>query len=367
MTHATTAAIAVAHCLRRLLRPSFDRLVTAPGRAAARAESKNARRPSEGVVHAVAIGCLLQMGWSGAAAQEFPERSVTIIVPFAAGGPFDSTARVLAEGLAKQLGKPVIVENRPGASGIVGATAAFTSQADGYRVLYAAASAANSTFVPGMSFDFLERFDPVGRVSSATFCLYSSKAVPASNLAEFVQYAKANPGKLNYGSQTVSTGLIAELFKSKAGIDLAPIPYGGSAPALAAILAGDIQAVVDNPGAGGTRSNAEAGNIKALACSDAEQNPYAPSVPTFKQSGYPDIVFSLSSGIWVVKGVDPARRKKLDDAIFRVVSDPEIAKRFFDAAAPANPGGAEQLLATTIAERDLLLEAARISNFKPAQ
>ena len=302
-----------------------------------------------------------------AAAETFPDRTITIIVPFAPGGPVDSGARVLADGLGKELGQSVIVENRPGAQGVVGLTAAATSPADGYRILYAAGSVLNSSLVPALPFELTDRMDPIGSVSIASYCFYVGSQVPVSTLKEFIDYAKANPGKLNYGAQALSTSLILELLKKKASIEVTSIPYNGSAPAIAALLAGDVQAIVDNPGSGATRSNTEAGKLKVLACTDKEKNPYLPNAPTFTQSGYPDIVATITTGVWGPKGIDRKRRAILEAAIFKVISNPDAAQKFFAAAAPAKPELAGDLLKSTRTEGDFWVNASKTTNFKFGQ
>lgn len=299
-----------------------------------------------------------------ASAEDFPARPMSVVVSFAAGGPIDAGARIIAQGAQKVLGKPMIVMNKPGAKGIIGSTFVKDAQPDGYTLFFQSVSSLNKTLIREFPFELTESLDPVAPSFVVSYCLFVNTQVPANTLAELVAYAKKKPGVLNYGAQTASTSLGVEMLKSKAGIDLVAIPYSGSAPAMTALIAGDIQLLMDNPG-GTAAEYVQSGKLKALACTDRKRNPTLPNVPTMIEAGYPDVVVTLTGGFWAPKGLDQARKKILNEAINKVLEEPETKAQMLKTGFVSLTGSADELLSRVKAEQAFWVEAARISNFEP--
>ena len=229
---------------------------------------------------------LLILGISAASAQDWPQKTVRIVVPFPAGGSADLIPRVVAEKLAQQWSQPVIVENRPGAAGNIGADVVFKSEPDGYMLLSAPPPplVINRLLYPNLSYDPTQ-FTPITVIAAIPNVLLVHPKVPASNVAELIAYAKANPGKLNYASQgSGSTShLTAELFKSMAGnLQIMHVPYKGTAPALADLVGGQVDMMCDNLGV--SLPHVKAGRLRALAVASRARSPALPDVPTLSET-----------------------------------------------------------------------------------
>jgi len=219
-------------------------------------------------------------------AQDWPAKPIRIIVPFPPGGSADLLPRIVGEKLAEKFGQPVIVDNRPGAAGNIGATAVFQAEPDGYTLLSAPPPplVINRLLYPRLAYDST-KFVAISVLAAIPNVLLVSPKVPASSVADFIAYAKANPGKLNYSSQGNGTTshLTAELFKSRAGgLQIAHVPYKGTAPALAALVAGEVDMMCDNLGV--SLPQVKAGRIKALAVASAKRVPSLPEVPALAES-----------------------------------------------------------------------------------
>jgi tripartite-type tricarboxylate transporter receptor subunit TctC len=226
--------------------------------------------------------------WSGAGQAAYPERTIRMIVAYPPGGTGDLVGRVIAEGLSARLGVSVVVENQSGASGAIATAAVARAVPDGYTMLLAG----NALFaiLPHMtrvSYDPVKDFSPIANVSESLRILAASKQVPAATLPEFIAYAKANPGKLNYGSAGIGSTLhiMSEMFRRAAGFEAVHIPYRGAAPATQALLAGDIQFLIDTA----VIPYAEQGNVRALAAVTERRLPGLPDVPTLSEHGFANI------------------------------------------------------------------------------
>lgn len=221
-----------------------------------------------------------------AAAQEWPTKPVKIIVPFPAGGSADLLPRIVGEKLSEMWGQPVIVENRPGAAGNIGATVVFQAEPDGYTLLSAPPPplVINRLLYPKLAYD-PTRFVPMTVIAAIPNVLLVNPKVPAKSVAELIAYAKAHPGKLNYSSQGngSTSHLTAELFKHVAGgLQITHVPYKGTAPALQALVAGEVDMMCDNLGV--SLPHVKAGRIKALAVASAKRVPSLPDVPALAES-----------------------------------------------------------------------------------
>jgi tripartite-type tricarboxylate transporter receptor subunit TctC len=230
-------------------------------------------------------------------AQAWPAKPIRWIVPYTPGGITDTVTRLVTHKLSESLGQPIVVENRPGANSILGADLAAKAPPDGYTfVTVIAAHAANATLYAGkLPFDATKSFAPVSLAASAPLIMTASNAFPPKDVRELIAYAKANPGKVSFGSSGIGAAahLTTELLKQTAGIDMVHIPYKGTAPALQGLMANDIQILVDVPSS--MMPHVRAGKVKALGMFSKARIGGAPEVPTLPESGGPPI----ESATWV--------------------------------------------------------------------
>jgi len=222
------------------------------------------------------------------AADEYPARAVRVVVPFAPGGGTDVVARILAQQLTQRLKQSFVVDNRPAGSGIVGADLVAKAQTDGYTLLFAFSSLSSSAkLISQLPYDPIGDFAPVALATTSPLVMFLHPSVPANNLKEFIAYAKANPGKLNYGSSGPGSSphLATELLMSMAGIQMTHIPYKGIAPAITAQLANEVQMSLTPIAVG--MPHAKAGKLRALASGGLTRSVAIPDVPTIAESGLP--------------------------------------------------------------------------------
>ncbi|MGZ5042951.1 MAG: Bug family tripartite tricarboxylate transporter substrate binding protein [Usitatibacter sp.] len=259
-------------------------------------------------------------------AQTYPTKPIRFVVPYPAGGPLDTVARLLGQKVSESVRQPVIVDNKPGAGGNIGADAVAKSPADGYTILMGAVAthAINPTLYPGIPYDAIKDFTPVTQIASTPNVLVVNPSVPAGNVREFIAYAKANPGKLNFGSgSTGSAGHLAgELFKTMAGIDMTHVPYKGAAPAMNDLIGGQIQLMFDNWSS--SSAQVHAGKIRALAVTTAKRSALAPELPTIAESGLPGFDISTWFGVFVPAGTPRDVVKRLHDEFTKALAAPGI-------------------------------------------
>jgi tripartite-type tricarboxylate transporter receptor subunit TctC len=278
-----------------------------------------------------------------AAAQEWPAKPVRIIVPFPAGGSADLMPRAVAEKLAAKWRQPVIVDNRPGAAGNIGADAVFRADPDGYTLMSSPPPplVINKLLYPRLSYD-PDEFVPISVIGAIPNVLLVNPQVPANSVAELIAYAKANPGKLNYASQgSGSTShLTAELFKSMAGgLEIAHIPYKGTAPALTDLLAGQVDMMCDNLGV--SLPHVRAGKLRALAVASRKRFPGLPEVPALAET-LPGFESAAWFGIVAPPKTNPAIAEKVAVGVQEALKLPDVRKRLADLSAePLGYGPAE--------------------------
>ena len=231
-------------------------------------------------------------------AQAYPNKPIRWVVPYTPGGITDNVTRMVAQKLQDALGQPIVIDNKPGANSIIGADLVAKAAPDGYSILTViAAHAANATLYQGkLPFDPVKSFAPVSLAVVAPLILTTNNNFPAKDVRELIAYAKANPGKVNFGSSGIGAAahLTTELLKQTAGIDMVHVPFKGTAPALQALLSGDIQMLVDVPST--LMPHVRGGKIKALAMFSAKRVPGAAEVPTMSEAGGP----GLESSTWLL-------------------------------------------------------------------
>ena len=283
-----------------------------------------------------AIGCALVL--AGAAhAQQWPSNPVRVIVNVAPGGVADRTARLLAPRLQESLGQPVVVENRGGGEGYIGSEAVARAAPDGYTLLFSPGGSIMTTpHIVRKDFDPVTALTPIVPTVSVPSYLVVNPAVPAKDLAEFIAYARANPGKLNYGSAGTGTVLhiAAEMFKRDTGVNLTHVPYKGAAPALNDLLGGQLQLIFD-PGI--ATEHVKAGRLRILAVSGAQRNPAFPDAPTFVESGIKGVDGGPFFWFYAPNGTPRPVIERLNREITKAIEDPEMRKRLLAAGLEIAP------------------------------
>jgi len=274
-----------------------------------------------------------------AAAQAYPSKPIRFVVPYPAGGPLDTVARLLGQKVSESVKQPVIVENKAGAGGNIGADAVAKSPADGYTILMGAVAthAINPTLYAHIPYDPVRDFIPVTQVASTPNVLVVNPSVPAANVKEFIAYAKANPGKLNFGSgSTGSAGHLAgELFKTQAGVEMTHVPYKGAAPAMNDLIGGQIQLMFDNLAS--ALGQVRAGRVRALAVTTAKRTSLAPDLPTIAESGLPGFDINTWFGIFVPANTPREIVDRLHDEFARALGAPDVREKML--ALGAEPAG----------------------------
>ncbi len=271
---------------------------------------------------------LLLLGIAGAAADDYPNRPITVIVPFPAGGPTDAIIRNLGERMRVSLGQPLIVEYVTGAGGTVGTARAAKAAPDGYTIIcgHVGTHVTNGA-VYSLPFDLVKDFAPISLLPSNPYLIVVNKGLPVGNLREFMAYVKANPGKINMGHPGVGTGphLVAVQLAERAGGAINYIPYRGAAPAMIDLLAGQINLMVDQ--VQNSLEQVRAGSIKALAIASPTRNAQVPDVPTVDESGAPGLHMALWYGFWAPAGTPAPIIAKLQSAVQEALADPEVRGR----------------------------------------
>jgi len=259
------------------------------------------------------------------AAETYPSRTVKIIVPFAAGGPADLYARVLAQHLQEKLGQPFIVEDRPGGGSVLGTDAVAKSPPDGHTLLMMSNThTVNESLIPKKPYELLRDFVPVAPVNYSDLVLVVHPSVKANSVKELIAFAKANPGKLNYASSGPGTPyhMAGELFKAMAGVNIVHIPYKGSSGARNDIMGGQVDMMFD---AITTMAQvAQAGKVKALATSGKTRSSVMPDVPTVSEAGVPGYEAVIWLGVMAPKGTPAEIVQKLNAEITRFVSQDDV-------------------------------------------
>ena len=277
-------------------------------------------------------------------AQGFPERTVRIIVPTAAGGSIDTTARVVAGKLAELWGKPVVIENRAGAAMIIGTEAAAKAAPDGYTLLVAhdGTMAMNPVVYPNLGYHSQRDFEPVALLTSIPEVVLVNEGVSAKSIRELVALAKANPGKLNHASGGTATLLALELFKAMAGVDITSIPFRGGAPAVTGVMSGDTQLIFADLAT--ANAGMQSGKLRTLAVTTLKRAPRLPDVPTVK-SGVPGYDVATWIGAFAPAGTPKSIVGKIEADIKQALAAPEVKSKLEALSMEIRSGASEEMRA----------------------
>lgn len=273
----------------------------------------------------VALGLMsASLSITGSHAQSYPDRPITLVVPFAAGGGTDILARKVADGISKSLGQPVVVENKPGAGSLIGVQYAAQQEPDGYTLLMMSSSfVTNVVLSDEKPYDPSADFVPVTMVSISPTALVVHPSVEAENLQEFIDLARSEPGLINYGTfgDRSQPHLSSVLFGAEAGLEMNAIPYNGGGPAVTAVVSGEVDMLM--PTIMLVQPHVESGALRALAIASSERSPLAPDVPTFAEAGFP---FEMGTwfGIAAPTGTDPEIVNKVAEATIEFLTTDEM-------------------------------------------
>ena len=283
---------------------------------------------------ALAAGVLLSVSVQ---AQNFPSKPIRIVMGFPAGGPLDQHARLLSDKLQAELGQPIVVDYKPGAGGAVAAQDVMKAPADGHTLMIAntGVMVINPAIYPKLPYQTLKDFTPIARTAMQPLALLVNKDVPVKTLPEFISYAKAHPGKVNFGSAGNGgiSHLVPEMLKTAAGIDMLHVPYKGSAPAFTDLMGGQVQFMAESiPQAAAYHKQ---GKVRALAVTSKERNPALPDVPTAIESGLKGFEVVGFYGFLAPAGTPKPVVNRLSQAFEQVMNNPEVRERMVSQG--ANP------------------------------
>jgi tripartite-type tricarboxylate transporter receptor subunit TctC len=300
-----------------------------------------------------------------AQAQPFPTKPLRIVVPFPPGGAADLSARLLADHLARNLAQPVVIENRPGGSTIIGAEVVFRSPADGHTILVVFPSfIINPLLRSNMAFDPLRDFKAVGQTLGVPMVIAAHPSVPANNLKELIALARAKPGELSYGTPGLGTThhVMGELLKLTAKINIIHAPFQGGGPSLAAVTGGHIQLVYGT--ANEVAPSAKSGKVKPIVVTSAERVDVLPDTPTMKESGYPELEATNWSGFVVPAATPPAAIARLNRDLNAALATPEVQAKFKGFGMIPTPTTPEQFQAFLKSESALYARVVKEAGVK---
>jgi len=303
---------------------------------------------------------------TGAHAQPYPNRPIKFIVPFPPGGNLDFIARTIQPKLSEALGQPVVIENKGGAGGIIGAEYAAKQTADGYTIFLGNTGTLGiyPAVYPQLPYDPIKDFAGVGLTSTNAVLAVLHPSVPANTLREFIAYTKANPGKVAAGVAGSGSLLhfATELLKSQAGIDLLVVPYKGSGPAVTDLLGGQVQLLIDAPPV--TMEHIKAGKLKPIAVTGKARLAALPDVPTFDEAGLPGMDASGWQGVAVPAGTPREAIAKLSEALAKTIAQPDVREKFATQGLEAAPSTAEEFSAHIRSEVPKWARLAKSANIK---
>jgi len=275
-----------------------------------------------------ALACCIALSTSLAHAQAWPSKPIRYVVPYPPAGATDILARIVADKLGPVLGQPVVVDNKPGAAGNIGTAEVARSPADGYTLVQGTVSASISvTLYSNLAYNFERDLDPVAMIGLVPNVMVVGQSVPARTVKEFIALAKAQPGKLNFGSagSGSSIHMSGELFKLMAGIDMVHVPYKGSAPAMTDLIGGQVSVMFDNLPS--SMPHIKSGKVRALAVTSAKRYPSLPDVPTVAEAGVPGYEAYAWFGILAPKGTPKEIVSRLNAEVLKILQLPDVKEK----------------------------------------
>ncbi len=299
-----------------------------------------------------------------AMAQSWPSKPLQMIVPQGAGGSTDNIARLVAQVLGERLGQSVVIDNRAGAGGLLGVTAAAKAAPDGYTLLIGSNTtlAANAFLYANFPVDPLKDFVPLALAADAPFALVVPAGSPLKTVGDLVRAAKAAPGKLNYGSGTSSALLCAEVFKAAAGVDLLKVPYKSSAQALTDLMGGQLDVVCEPLST--SLPNIRAGRLRALAQTGAQRSPSAPDLETVAEGGVKGVAYTAWIAFYAPAGIPKDAATRLTNDLFSIVNNPAVMDKIRAIGFDPRPGNAESLAAVHRAEMASVAATVKAAGIK---
>lgn len=316
---------------------------------------------------AIAIGSCWSLAATGAVAatnNPYPTKPVRMLVGFAPGGGSDTLGRLVGQKLSENLGQPIVIDNRPGAGGVIAMELTARAPADGYTLMVVSGSSVvSATLVTKVAFDINKAFAPISLLATQPYVLLVPQSLPVNSVKELIAHAKAKPGALNYGSSGhgSSAHLGMELFKQMAGVDMVHIPYKGIGPAIADLMSGRVQLLFGSAVSAGNA--AKTGKVKALAVTSARRAKSLPDLPTIAESGVPNFDLSGWYGVVAPAGTPQAIIAKLNQEIARVLASPEIQTRLSNdgsEATPTTPAQFRQIIANEIQRWQKLMQQTNL-------
>jgi tripartite-type tricarboxylate transporter receptor subunit TctC len=296
-------------------------------------------------------------------AADYPTQNIRIVVPYPPGGPTDIAARLMAAVFERALGRTVVIENKSGAGGTIGAQEVARAAPDGHTLLVnASAHVISPAITRDMKYDVIKDFTPVTQLVSVPLMLLINPSVPARDVRELIAYAKANPGKLSFASSSRGSAphFAGELFKQLAGIDIVHVPYRGAAPALTDLMSGQVQIMFDSMSS--AAGHVQSGALRALAISTPERSGLLPELPTMKEAGVPDFVITNWYGLWAPKNTPPDVVNKLVEALNAGFKSPLITERLRAIGAEPVISPADDFASFCIREKEFWQKIATAAN-----
>jgi tripartite-type tricarboxylate transporter receptor subunit TctC len=319
------------------------------------------------VLQALGAGCAVLLAGSGAAhAAEFPAKPIRIVVPFPPGSALEPAIRMVGEKFQKETGQPLIVENKPGGSGIIAAQLVANAKPDGYTILLGTPNqlAINPHTRSSLPYDPVNGFKAITNFMGGTMVLAVHKDVPANNLKDFIGWVKANPGKVSYASFTAgnTSHFAGTILNDKAKIDMMHIPFPGSGPAVQNLVGGQVHAAFVTPVT--VKNFNEQGRVKVLAATGAKRSPLMPSVPTFRELGYPEMEMYLWAGLYAPAGTPDPIIRRLNALIAPILRAPDVVALTEPVDLTPQPSTPEELTEYTRSEYKRWGQVVKMSGFK---
>ena len=311
------------------------------------------------------LACAPLLPLAAPAQAPFPNDSLKFIIPFSAGSSTDTFARAAARHFSAQFGQPVVVENVPGAQGQIAAAKAAKAAPDGHTVFVTSSTthAANASMYKKLSYDPVADFEPVAKLATLSLAMIVHPSVPAKNVQEFIAYAKANPGKVTFGSGASSSRIAGELLRIRSGIDMLHVPYKSNPEAVLGLVSGQLSLVISDLTV--TMPQARAGRARALALGGAVRSPLAPELPTMKEAGVANYELDAWLAAFVPAKTPAAVIEKLNQAFKKALDDPEIVAVLHRAGIIPAYSSPQELRAFAAGETTKWAEIVKASGMQP--